>query len=178
MGYATASDVLLLGASESAALATPDWLRVIPAQLLNATVEGADRSNWDEQQCYAADLALARINDALRDADSEINSALSANYSVPLAGDAPEWVHELLRSVARALARWWLADDSERYDETGRPVSPIADRARWGRQQLASIAKGQLRLLPAPAVSAATSLGSSAIAAPERVWTEHTLGGF
>lgn len=171
--YATAADLVILGATETAQASTPDWLRVIPAELLLATVQGDDRSAWTAEEIDAADRALARIEDALAEASAEIDAALSQRYSLPFSG--PLWSQDLLRSICRALARWWLADDTERYDDSGRPVSPVADRARWARKFLVQIREGELRLDEVPAQSGAGATVQST--GPGRLFTRDSMKG-
>ncbi len=74
-----------------------------------------------------------RLQSAIADADSEINTAIAENYGVPVS-DCP-----VLTSIAADIVRERLYDDEV--------PDAVAGRAKVSRKMLSDIASGNLRLL-------------------------------
>jgi len=91
------------GATELAQVAGPEHLVVVPAALLIATINGADRSIWSVDEQAAADAAVATITSARTDADQLIDGYLRVRYALPLLT-----VPALLRKLARHITRYEL----------------------------------------------------------------------
>lgn len=95
------------GARELSQVATADHLRVVPSTLMEATLRGGDRSSWSADEVAAADDAMQRIEDAVRQAESLIDGYLARRgYGLPLSP-----VPELVTGWARDIARYLLHKD-------------------------------------------------------------------
>lgn len=95
------------GARELAQVATAEHVRVVPSALMEATLRGGDRSGWSADEVAAADDALQRIEDAVRQAESLIDGYLARRgYALPL-----DPVPELVTGWARDIARYLLHKD-------------------------------------------------------------------
>lgn len=91
------------GASELAQVATAEHQRMVPFELMEATLRGSDRTSWSADQVTVADDALRRIEDAVRQAESIIDGYLARRgYPLPLA-PVPELVTGWTRDIARYL---------------------------------------------------------------------------
>lgn len=82
--------------------AAPEGQRVT-GELLRLTIAGGDRSAYGAEDIAAADAALARINDALSDADAIIDGYLADQYTLPL-----DPVPRLIKRYACDIARYLL----------------------------------------------------------------------
>lgn len=104
MQYITATQLAERpGARELAQVATAEHLRVVPSPLMEATLRGGDRSSWSADEVLAADDALQRIEDAVRQAESLIDGYLARRgYGLPLS-PVPELVTGWVRDIARYL---------------------------------------------------------------------------
>lgn len=94
------------GAREIAEVATPAHQRTVDFQLMDATLLGADRSAWDADDIAIADEALARVDQAVVDAESLINGFLAKRGYVPL-----ETVPGIVANWTRVIARYYLHKD-------------------------------------------------------------------
>lgn len=102
------------GSKELAQVATPEQYRVVDTALMQATLLGADRAAWTEAEIAAADAALARINDATKDAGALIDGFLGKRGYLPL-----NPVPDIVTTWCRAISRYFLhqhrlnADDKD-----------------------------------------------------------------
>ncbi|MGE4404483.1 gp436 family protein [Pseudomonas sp.] len=91
------------GARELAQVATAEHLRMVPFELMEATLRGGDRSTWTADQVAAADDALQRIEEAVGQAESMVDGFLARRgYPLPLS-PVPELVTGWVRDIARYL---------------------------------------------------------------------------
>lgn len=91
------------GARELAQVATAEHLRMVPFELMEATLRGTDRSSWTPELVAAADDALQRIEEAVGQAESLVDGFLAQRgYPLPLA-PVPELVTGWVRDIARYL---------------------------------------------------------------------------
>lgn len=87
----------------------------------------------DRVQPYSQAIVQSVVDQALADADAEIDGYLAARYTLPLAQVPP-----LLKRLACDLARLFLHDD--------RPTDAVKDNAAQARKTLTDIAKGTVAL--------------------------------
>lgn len=90
------------GAEELSLTATPEHKQRVDYDLMQASLLGADRSEWDEEDVAVADEAISRINDAITNAASIIDGYLGQRGYLPLAQDYPIVTH-WCRSITRYL---------------------------------------------------------------------------
>lgn len=104
MAYITPSDLAERpGAKELAEVATPEHKRIADTALMDATLRGGDRSSWSADDQADADAAMARIQDAVAEADALIDGFLAKRgYPLPLS-PVPKLVTGWSRSIARYL---------------------------------------------------------------------------
>ncbi|MBI1626954.1 gp436 family protein [Comamonas suwonensis] len=104
MAYITPIDLAERpGAKELAEVATPEHKRIVDTALMDATLRGGDRSSWTAEDQADADAAMARIQDAVAEADALIDGFLAKRgYTLPLA-PVPKLVTGWSRSIARYL---------------------------------------------------------------------------
>ena len=92
------------GSRELAEVASDEAGALVPYELMALTLNGGDRSGYDAEQIADADAALARIDDAVADADGVIDGYLrKAGYALPLSP-----VPRLVTVWCRAIARYYL----------------------------------------------------------------------
>ena len=163
------------GAVELAQVATDANRPVVDAELMDATLRGADRSAWPAEALTDADDALRRIDEAVAEADAIIDGYLAKRgYAVPLAlpGNQPM---KLVAAWSRAITRYLLAKDSIGDEKT----SPIARDYRDALRLLQLTAEGKFSLgadeAQASGASAATDVRFSY---PEPVFGRHQLKAF
>jgi len=94
------------GARELAEQATPQHLAVVDFELMEATLLGEDRSAWSADEVAVADEALARVDQAVADAEALINGFLAKRGYVPL-----ETVPGIVANWTRMIARYYLHKD-------------------------------------------------------------------
>lgn len=95
------------GATELAQVATPEADAVVDSLLMDAVLRGNDISAWPPAQVAVANDALARINDAISDADGLIEGFLAKRgYALPLSP-----VPGVIVTWARAIVRYNLHKD-------------------------------------------------------------------
>lgn len=93
------------GALELSEVASDEFAPPVAAELLAALLRGADTSAWRPEEVAAGQGALARIDDAVQDADAVIDGYLAKRgYALPL--QLP--VHRLVTTWSRAIARYNL----------------------------------------------------------------------
>jgi phage gp36-like protein len=92
--------VARFGAEEMAQLADKRIPRRLSAALLIAALHGDDLSSWDDDAQEIARRAQARLEQATRDGQSEVDSYLSSRYAVPLA-DPPAALKRFTGDIAR-----------------------------------------------------------------------------
>lgn len=92
------------GSRELAEVASDEAKDMVPYELMALTLSGGDRSGFDAEQIADADEALARIDDAVADADGVIEGYLRmSNYTLPL-----NPVPRLVTVWSRAITRYYL----------------------------------------------------------------------
>jgi len=92
------------GARELAQVASAEHQPIIDYALMDATLRDADRATWEAGDQAAADAAVGRIDDAIREADSLIDGFLARRgYPLPLAP-----VPGVVSSWSRAITRYLL----------------------------------------------------------------------
>ena len=138
MAYVTLTMLAELpGALELAQVAS-DKHGVIPdADLMDATLRGLPRTVWQPDEVEAADKALARIEQAIREAGEVIDGYIGRRYALPLSK-----VPGILGTWARAIARYRL--HGERI--SGEPTDPVVRDYRDALRFLQQIAEGKFSL--------------------------------
>lgn len=131
------------GALELAQVAGPEHLQVIEAALMDATLRGADRGEWDAGALAAADAAAARITDAVAEAGALIDGFLAQRgYVLPLALPPQSTGKSVLSAWARSITRY-LLNKSRITDES---KDPIARDYRDALKMLRLLAEGKYSL--------------------------------
>lgn len=104
MQYITLDDLAERpGARELAQVATPEHVRQVATELMEATLRGGDRSAWLPADVAVADDALQRVQDAATEAESVVDGYLAKrNYPLPLS-PVPKLVTGWVRDIARYL---------------------------------------------------------------------------
>lgn len=169
MPYLLPADLYPLpGALEIAQVATPENLDVVPAELMQATLTGADRTQWPPHQVAAADAALARVNAAIADAEQLVDGYLAARYALPLAP-----VPTIVKAWVRALVRYAL----NQYRITDEQKDPIARDRRDVLKFLADVSAGKFSL-GATDPQVTNPAGDVRHSAPSRVFDQDTLADY
>lgn len=115
------------GAQELAQVATALHLRMVPAELMEATLRGGDRSAWTVDELAAADDALQRIDDAVTQAESLIDGYLAQrSYPLPLSP-----VPGLVSGWTRDIARYLLHKDRRGIEDSDPIVRAYRDALRF-----------------------------------------------
>ncbi|MGK4362095.1 gp436 family protein [Ectopseudomonas chengduensis] len=126
------------GARELAQVATAAHMAIVPAELMEATLRGADRSIWTAPQVASADDALQRIEDAVRQAEGLVDGYLARRgYGLPLSP-----VPELVTGWVRDIARYLLHKDRQGREDN----DPIVRAYRDALKFLELIAQGKFSL--------------------------------
>lgn len=171
--YCTAAALADAGLTrELSQLATPRAYAPVADDLMDATLRGTDRSAFAPEDTAIADLALATINAALRDADAVIDGFLGMRKPVPYTLPLNP-VPGIVIVWARQIARYLLSRDRMTSDANDPVVRDYKDALRF----LAFTRDGQFALgaedpLPAP------SAGTPEYSAPARVFTAATLADY
>lgn len=139
MGYVTHLDLAERpGARELAQVATPEHLAIVADGLMDATLRAADRSAWTAGEIAVADAALARVDDAIVEADGLVDGFLARRgYPLPLAP-----VHPVVAAWSRAITRYLLHKNRISDERT----DPIARDYRDALKLLALVAEGKFSL--------------------------------
>lgn len=157
------------GPQELAQVATPGNAAVVDYTLMDATLRGLDRASFPADDVAIADAALARITDAVNDADALIDGFLAKRgYALPLAT-----VPNIIVNWSRVIARYYLHQD--RISDAS--TDPIARDYRDALKLLQLTADGKF----SPGISdpaLPTGGGAVEVSAPDRVFTEDTLIDF
>lgn len=154
------------GAQELAQVASTSYQAIVADALMEATLRGTDRSAWTTEQIGFADGALARINDAIQDAEGTINGFLrKRGYAVPL-DPAPA----ILSTWARAITRYLLHKDNITDERT----NPVARDYRDTMRLLQLVAEGKFSLGTDDPLAPATERDVQSFSA-ERQFSQDTL---
>lgn len=167
MAYITPADLLVSpGAEELAQRAVAEHVQPISAELLIATVDAADRSNWSAVEIAVADDALARINSAIGEAEELVNGSLRAGgYTVPLSP-----VPTLIKLAMRRVVRRLLAKDADEKSGVERDYQDALKLLR-------SIGKREIQL-GVDAIPAPTSQNSVSIVQGARAFDDTSLANY
>lgn len=113
MGYITTAELAERpGAQEIAQVASLQHQMVRDYALMDATLRGADRSSWSAEDIQLADVALARVQDAIAEAGALIDGYLvQRGYALPLQLPSTSTGKSVLASWARAITRYLLNKD-------------------------------------------------------------------
>lgn len=125
------------GALELAQVASDAHGALVDAELLELSLLGADRSFYDPEDVAAADRAVERIEEAVREADGLIDGYLGARYTLPLANPPG-----MLSIWSRAIARYKLHGDRISGEGTDPIVRDYKDAIRF----LEQVAAGKFSL--------------------------------
>lgn len=171
--YCTAASLADAGLTrELSQLATPRAYAPVADDLMDATLRGGDRSGFDPADVAIADLALATINAALRDADAVIDGYLAMRkptpYTLPL-----NPVPGIVTVWARQIGRYLLSRDRVTAEATDPVVRDYRDALRF----LAFTRDGQFALGAEDPLPAATP-GMPEYSAPTRVFDASTLADY
>lgn len=170
MPYLTPADLAERpGATELAQVASSQHGALVDYALMDATLRGADRSAWSVDEVAAADEALARVQNAVTEAESVIDGYLvKRGYPLPLSPVPP-----LVTGWARSIARYLLHKDRISDDRS----DPIARDYRDALKFLGLTAEGKFSLGAAdPVVS--TSETDVRFVGDEPVFGRRELKGF
>lgn len=125
------------GALELAQVASSAHGTVVAAALMEATLRGTSRSAWTAEQIADADLAKARIEQAIAEAGDVVDGYLARRYSLPLATTPG-----LLVTWARAITRYKLHQHRLGTDS----VDPVVRDYRDAIKFLEQVAAGKFSL--------------------------------
>jgi phage gp36-like protein len=143
---------------------------LVDPALLAATLRGADRAGWDVDAVAHADRAIARIDDAVADADATIDGFLSrAGYTLPMAP-----VPGIVAAWSRDIARYLLNKDRITDERT----DPVARAYRDALKLLRDTADGKFSLGIHDPQAPAPDSGSPQFTAADPVWDRDSLKGF
>lgn len=126
------------GARELAQVASDEHQPLVPDELMALTLLGSPRNGWLPEQVTQADAALARIDDAVADADGLIDGFLrQRGYPLPLSP-----VPRLVAVWSRAIARYFL----HRHRHALAADDPIVRDYTDALRLLQQVADGKLHL--------------------------------
>ncbi|WKE65070.1 DUF1320 domain-containing protein [Gallaecimonas kandeliae] len=169
MSYISRSDLAKSpGARELAQVATPEQEAVVDADLMQASLTGADRSAWSADEIAVADQALAVIDAAVVDADAVIDGYLAPRGYLPL-----DPVPGIVTTWARAITRYQLHKDRV----GGEKDDPIVRAYRDALALLQQTAAGKFSLGLGD-TTAPAGTGSPDWSAPARQFTNDSLQDF
>lgn len=139
MNYITLIDLAERpGARELAQVASSEHEAMVVYELMEASLRGDDRSAWDSDDVAQADIAIARIEEAVAEAESIIDGNLAVrNYPLPLSP-----VPKLVTGWTRDIARYLLHKDRISDEKS----DPIARAYRDAMKLLAQTANGTFSL--------------------------------
>lgn len=111
------------GARELAQVATAEHKPIVDYGLMDATLRDLDRAAWTVPELEVADAALARIDDAIQDADALIDGFLvRRGYPLPL-----NPVPSVVVVWSRAITRYHLHKDRKSMEATDPIVRDYRD---------------------------------------------------
>lgn len=126
------------GALELAQVASTAHQDEVPAELMDLSLRGGDRSAFAPSLIVQADEALARIVEAVEKADGTIDGFLRRRgYPLPLIPVPP-----IVAEWSRAIARYYLHKDNISDERT----NPIARDYRDAMKLLQMVAEGKFSL--------------------------------
>lgn len=127
------------GAYELAQVASDEHQQaLVPYELMELTLTGGQRDSWLPEQVAQADSALARIDDAVADADGLIDGFLrQRGHALPLSP-----VPRLVSVWSRAIARYNLHRNRRALESDDPVVRDYKDALR----RLQQVADGKLQL--------------------------------
>ena len=171
MAYITPADLAERpGAKELAQVATPEHKRIADTALMDATMRGGDRSAWSAADQADADAAMARIQDAVSEADSLIDGYLAKRgYALPL-----DPVHPLVAAWCRAIARYMLHKNRTTLESK----DPIARGYTDAQRLLQQTADGKFSLGADDVVATGGSSTDVRFSYPEPVFGRKQLNSF
>jgi len=159
--YASSADLLLIAqAKELAKIATPkkdNRGEVIVPELLQALIESADTSAWTAEQIALANEGLMAINEALADAQRDMDSYLSSQYDLPLSAETIA-LNPLKRRCAD-IARYLLTE--RRFKSSEEIKARYQDARSWLRDVASKRARLQLHTTDGSAVQFLDQRGSA-----------------
>lgn len=118
------------GSRELAEVASDEAGALVPYELMALTLSEGDRSGYDAEQIADADRALARIDDAVADADGVIEGYLrKAGYTLPLSP-----VPRMVTVWCRAIARYYLHKNSRNLESDDTIVRDYKDALKLLQQ--------------------------------------------
>ena len=118
------------GALELSEVASDEHAQPVAAGLLDALLRGQDVGAWPPADVAAAQRALARIDDAVMDADAVIDGYLAKRgYALPLAP-----VPGLVTAWCRGIARYMLHKNRRTMEATDRIARGYTDALRLLQQ--------------------------------------------
>lgn len=162
------------GALDLAALASPEHEAVVAAELMDATLRSGDRSAWSAEERAAADAAVARIQDAVAEADALIDGFLcQRGYTLPLDLTPLGAAVVMLSGWSRAITRYLLSKN--RISDESK--DPVARDYRDALKLLRLVAEGKFGLGLAEPVQSASSTDVRFDGAPN-VFGRDQLGAF
>lgn len=155
------------GAAELAQVATAEHLALVDSDLLDATLRGADRSDWTAEEIAAADAVLARIEAIIAEVDETIDAHLARRVSTLPVSPVPK----VLLSIARSFVRYELHKDAADSEH------PVVRDYKDKRRLLEAIAKGDVTLGIEDPTAEARAEGLIHTSSRERIFTRRTLDG-
>lgn len=163
MTYATATDLLdRFAAEEIAQRADRSIPRLVTAPMLVTAAAGGSLAAYTADEQAAAAAVLVSLNQALADADSDIDGYVATRYSVPL-----EPVPAVITRLACDLARYYLYDDQA--------TETIQKRRDSAQAVLRDISAGKVSL--GDPASPAPQGGTVEMSSPEHVFSRPANGG-
>lgn len=163
------------GARELAQVASNSHAFVDDDALMDATLRGLDRTAWSPAQVAAADAALARIVDAVAEADALIDGyLLQGGYRLPMVLPLTSAAKSVLTAWSRAITRYLLNKDRV----TDEAKDPVVRDYRDALKRLAEVAKGQLSLGLLDPAASETSATDVRFEAPQQVFGRSQLHHF
>lgn len=162
------------GALDLAALASAEHEALVEAELMDASLRGADRGAWSVEQRAAADAAIARIQDAVAEADALIDGFLTQRgYVLPLDLAPMGAAVAMLSGWSRAITRYLLSKN--RISDESK--DPVARDYRDALKLLRLVAEGKFGLGLAEPVPPASGTDVRFDGAPN-VFGRDQLGAF
>lgn len=125
------------GARELAQVATRERDAIVSDDLMDATLRETDRNAWTSDQVAIANDALARIVEAITEADGIIDGFLAKRYPLPLSV-----IPGLVTAWSRSITRYLLHKDRL----SGESDDPIVRDYRDALKLLALVAAGKFSL--------------------------------
>ncbi|MDH0494250.1 gp436 family protein [Comamonas aquatica] len=158
------------GARELAQVATAEHKRIVDTELMDATLRGASRDAWTPEQQADADEAMARIQDAVTEADALVDGHLAKRgYALPLAP-----VPKLVTGWSRAITRYLLHKSRVSMEST----DPIVRDYRDALKLLQLTAEGKFSLGADDVVATGGASTDVRFEYPEPVFGRHQLKAF